>query len=187
MSEDIRTTEHDDILEQEKKVVEDIISIKKITEDNAVFRRTEGGFLSLEYGGKTYNRVAVHRCFPFSDPDKFISIRDTSGDEREIGLIEDLNALSPATRELIEEQLRLRYFTPIIQKVHDVKEEYGYAYWEVTTDKGRCRFTTAMRGGSVIHLGNHRYLVTDIDGNRFEIPNLYNLSAKEIKKLDLFI
>lgn len=57
-----------DVLEQEKKAVADIIAIKPITRDNAVFRRTEGGFVSLEYDGKQYARVAVHRCFPFSDP-----------------------------------------------------------------------------------------------------------------------
>ena len=30
-------------------------------------------------------------------------------------------------------------------------------------------------------------MVNDIDGNRFEIPDLYKLSAREIKQLDLFI
>ena len=37
-----------DILEQEKKAVEDIIAIKPITGDNAVFTRTEGGFVRME-------------------------------------------------------------------------------------------------------------------------------------------
>lgn len=44
-----------------------------------------------------------------------------------------------------------------------------------------------MGGGSVYTIGSNRYLVNDLDGNRFEIPDLYALSAKEIKKLDLFI
>ena len=82
-----------DILEQEKKAVEEIIAIKPITAENAAFTRTQGGFLQLVYAGKTYPRVAVHRCFPFSDPDHYISIREPETDGREIGLIIDLKAL----------------------------------------------------------------------------------------------
>ena len=49
-----------DVLEQEKKAVADIIAIKPITRDNAVFRRTEGGFVSLEYDGKQYALSLIH-------------------------------------------------------------------------------------------------------------------------------
>ncbi len=176
-----------DILEQEKKSVEDIISIKAITADNAVFERTGGGFVRMTVAGKDYSRIAVHRCCPHSDPNAYISIREPEGDGKEIGLIENLADLPAGTREMLEEQMALRYFAPKIQKIHAIKEEYGYSYWDVTTDKGRCRFTVRMGGGSVYTIGSNRYLVNDLDGNRFEIPDLYALSAKEIKKLDLFI
>lgn len=176
-----------DILEQEKKSVEDIIAIKEITADNAVFARTAGGFVRMTFGGKEYPRIAVHRCFPYSEPDAYISIREPEGDGREIGLIENLRALPKETQEMLEEQMALRYFAPKIQRIHDIKEEYGYSYWDVTTDKGRCRFTVRMGSGSVYAIGHNRYLVNDLDGNRFEIPDLYALSAGEIKKLDLFI
>lgn len=177
----------EDILEQEKKSVEDIIAIKPITADNAVFRRTDGGFVSLEYEGKRYPRVAVHRCFPFSEPDRYISIREPEGDGREIGLVEDLKALPDEMRALLEEQMALRYFAPKIRRIKDIKEEYGYSYWDVITDKGPCRFTVRMGSGTVYAIGANRYLVNDLDGNRFEIPDLYALTAREIKKLDLFI
>ena len=177
----------DDILEQEKKSVEDIIAIKSITADNAVFRRTAGGFVEMEFGGKTYPRIAVHRCFPFSDPDHYISIREPEGDGKEIGLIEDMAALPGELRDMLEEQMALRYFAPVIRQIREIKEEYGYSYWDVITDKGPCRFTVRMGSGSVYAIGPDRYLVNDLDGNRFEIPNLYRLSAREIKKLDLFI
>lgn len=176
-----------DVLEQEKKAVADIIAIKPITRDNAVFRRTEGGFVSLEYDGKQYARVAVHRCFPFSDPTRYISIREPENDGREIGLIRDLQDLDKETRTMLEEQMALRYFTPLIQRIRDIKEEYGYSYWEVVTDKGACRFTVRMGTGNVYPIGPNRYLVNDLDGNRFEIPDLYKLTPREIKKLDLFI
>jgi hypothetical protein len=44
-----------------------------------------------------------------------------------------------------------------------------------------------MGGSNVYSIGKNRYLVNDIDGNRFEIPDLYKLTAREIKLLDLYI
>ncbi len=175
-----------DIIESERRAVSDLIAVREISADNAVFTRTPGGFVSLDFEGRHYPRVNIHRCFPFSDPQHDISVREPDGDGREIGLIPDITLLPEETREMLEEQMALRYFTPVILSVRDIKEEYGYAYWDVTTDRGHFRFTTRM-GGSVYSIGKDRYLVNDIDGNRFEIPNLYALSAKEIKKLDLFI
>ena len=57
----------------------------------------------------------------------------------------------------------------------------------MTTDRGVCRFTVRMGGGSVYSIGGGRYLINDIDGNRFEIPDLNKLSSREIRELDLFI
>ncbi|MDD2418754.1 MAG: DUF1854 domain-containing protein [Oscillospiraceae bacterium] len=183
--------EHD-VLEQQKQAVEDIISVRLITTENSVFSRTVGGFVSLTFTGEDgkvteYNRVAVHRCFPHSDPDHYISIREPEGDGREIGLIEDISLLPDETVNMLEEQLSLRYFAPKVLKVNHIREEYGYSYWDVLTDKGACRFTVRMGSGNVYSIGKDRYLINDLDGNRFEIPNLYELTPREIKQLDLFI
>ena len=103
------------------------------------------------------------------------------------GLIEKLSALEVDQQEMIREQIRLRYFMPVITKVIDIKDEYGYAYWQVMTDFGVCRFTTQMSGEAVVSLSESRLLVTDIDNNRYEIRDFYQLSVAERKKLDLFI
>lgn len=181
-----------DILAKEQQTVEELLAIRPLTADNAVFTRTAGGFLSLDYTDargeiKHYDRVAVHRCFPFSDPDIYISIRESEGDGREIGLIERLRDLPAATQALLDEQLALRYFMPVIERIQDIKEEYGYTYWDVLTDKGACHFTVRNGSSDVYPIGPHRYVVTDLDGNRFEIPDITRLTAREMKKLDLFI
>ena len=181
-----------DVLQQEKKAVEELIAIRSITAENTVFQRTEGGFVRMDYtdpegNHKQYPRVSVHRCFPFSDPGHYISIREPEADGREIGLIEDLYALPKEMRAMLEEQMALRYFPPVIQKIHSIKEENGFSYWDTETDRGACRFTVRMGGGSVYAIGKDRYLVTDLDGNRFEIPELGRMSARELKMLDLFV
>ena len=170
-----------------KRESEEVLNIRFLTAENAVFSRTEGGFLALKLGEKEYERVGVYLTFPLTNPDEFISIREADEKAREIGIIRSIEDLHKDTQEMIREQVRLRYFMPVIRNVMDVKDEYGYAYWHVMTDFGICRFTTHMGGDAVVNLGEARYQVTDIDGNRYEIPDLYSLTVMERKKLDLFI
>ncbi len=170
-----------------KRESEELLEMRPLTRDNAVFSRNGGGFVSLKTGGKEYARVGIYLTFPLTCPEEFISVREADEKAREIGIIEKLSQLEPDQQEMIREQIKLRYFMPSITKVLDVKDEYGYAYWNVVTTFGACRFTTQMSGDAVIHLSDSRLLVTDIDGNRYEIPDFYQLSVMERKKLDLFI
>ena len=170
-----------------KKESDELLEMRFLTKENAVFARTGGGFVSLKYDGKEYDRVGIYLTFPLTMPEEFISVREADEKAKEIGIIEKLSGLEKDQQEMIREQIKLRYFMPSITKVLDVKDEYGYAYWNVVTTFGACRFTTQMSGDAVIHLSDSRLLVTDIDGNRYEIPDFYRLSVMERKKLDLFI
>lgn len=170
-----------------KRESEELLEMRFLTKENAKFARTDGGFVSLKFGEKEYSRVGVYLTFPLTEPEEYISIREADEKAKEIGLIEKLSQLDKDQQEMIREQIKLRYFMPTITKVLDIKDEYGYAYWNVTTSFGACRFTTRMSGDAVVNLGESRMLVTDIDGNRYEIPDFYRLSVAERKKLDLFI
>ncbi len=175
-----------DLAEMEKET-EEMLKINLLNENNTEFIRTEGGFLSIKHGDTTYPRVHVVRMFPFTDPDRYISVRTTDEHSKEIGIIEDMAELSSKTAGLIREQLDLRYFTPVITGIKSIKDEYGYAYFDVMTDRGECRFAIHMGGSDVVHLSETRILITDIDENRFEIPDILKLTPGERKKLDLFL
>lgn len=170
-----------------KKESEELLEMRFLTKDNAVFHRTEGGFVALEFGDRKYDRVGIYLTFPLTEPEEYISVREADEKAKEIGIIEKLSQLEKDQQDMIREQIRLRYFMPVITKVLDIRDEYGYAYWNVTTNFGACRFTTRMSGDAVLLLGDARMMVTDIDGNRYEIPDFYRLSVTERKKLDLFI
>ncbi len=174
-------------LEQMEKETEEMLKLRYLDDSNAVFERTQGGFVSVRIKEEFYPRVQVIRMFPFSDPEKYISIRTPDEHSKEIGVIEDMKQISKETRKMLEEQLNLRYFTPIITKVINIKDEYGYAYFDVVTDRGACRFTINVGGHAVVHLSETRILISDIDENRFEIPDVTKLSARELKLLDLFL
>ncbi|MBO4420206.1 MAG: DUF1854 domain-containing protein [Lachnospiraceae bacterium] len=174
-------------LEQMEKETEEMLKMRFLDKKNAEFKATGGGFVSLKVGDEEYSRIQVVRMFPFTDPDHYISIRTSDENSKEIGIIKDLKDVSKETAELLVTQMNLRYFTPIITKIINIKDEYGYAYFDVMTDRGQCRFTINMGGSSVVHLSETRILISDVDENRFEIPDVMKLSTPERKKLDLFL
>ena len=179
-------------LEQMEAETEQMLRLRYINKDNAVFARTAGGFVSLDLNESIapehYDRIRVVRSFPFTDLDKYISIRTIDEKSKEIGMIKDLSTdVTPETRQMLEEQMDIRYFTPVIKKINSIKDEYGHAYFDVETDQGPCKFVIYMNSSSVVNLSDVRLLISDLDGNRFEIPDYTKLSARELKMLDLFL
>lgn len=174
-------------LEQMEKETEEMLRVKYLTDENAVFSRTDGGFVSLTTEGETYSRISVVRMFPFTDKNEYISVRTVDEKSKEIGIIRDITKMTKETQKMLTEQLNMRYFTPIITKIIKIKDEYGYSYWDVLTDHGAIRFTMQMGSNAITHLSDTRILIVDIDENRFEIPDINQLSFTERKKLDLFL
>lgn len=160
-------------------------AIDYLTPKDTCFARTAGGFASMTSKGELHPRVTVYRSFPHSMPEQFLSVRDTDG--KEIGVIRDINDFDGQTAALLEEQISLRYYCPTITRVIKLKEEYGYVYWEAETDAGRVRFTCKSEHGSLVSLGDDRLLIIDVDGNRFEIPDMKALSPKDIRELEMVV
>jgi hypothetical protein len=146
------------------------------------FSLTDGGFLSLTLNTETYPVVFAYRAFPLSFGDMYISIRDEK--DKEIGIIRDLAEFPCDQQELIRLELERRYFTPVITSVIKMKEEFGYIYWEVNTDRGMRRFTTRGSHDSILPISEHRLLIMDVGGNRFEIEDFRTLSPKIAKQIE---
>ncbi|MBR6627647.1 MAG: DUF1854 domain-containing protein [Lachnospiraceae bacterium] len=174
-------------LSQMEQETDEMLRIRYLNKDNAVFKKTEGGFLSLKTEGEYYPRVQIVRMFPFMNTTELLSVRTTDERSKEIGIVEKLIDVTEETASLLEEQMNMHYFTPVITRILNIKDEYGYAYFHVETNHGPCRFTIQMGGNAVVHLSETRILIMDIDENRFEIPDIMKLTAGERKKLDLFL
>jgi len=82
------------------------------------------------------------------------------------------------------EELDRRYFAPVITRIKSMKEEFGYAYWEVETDSGPRRFTVRDLQQSLLLLSAEHILLVDVDGNRFEIPDYTALDPSSRKVID---
>lgn len=191
MSNEINNNQNKDyeqIIASQNQKVEQMFSINFLTKENAKVERTEGGLMSATVDGTFYKRVRPVRCFPFTEPERYISLREGSGNEsREIGMLLNIGDLGEEAEGIIRNQLDLMYFMPIIKKILSIREEYGYSYWDVQTDRGEIRFTVRMGGNSINKLSESRIIISDLDANRFEIPDTTRLSAKELKMLDMYL
>ncbi len=176
-----------DILKEEQKQLDKLLSVNKLTPDNATFSETKGGFITLSLDGDDKGMVNIICTFPFTAPDEFLSVRTADDKQEELGIIENISDFDNDTVAIIKKQLEIRYFMPEILKVYSVKEEYGHTYWSVLTNKGKHKFTSPSgSSGSVIKKEN-RVIIKDSDQNRYEIPDITKLTAKEMKKLDLYL
>ena len=136
-------------------------------------------------GDRSYLKVKIVRAAPLSYPERYISLLDAK--DEEICMIDDLKEIGPDARTLIGEELDRRYLTAMIEQVTSVRNEYGTSYWDVQTDRGQREFVVQNVAESAQWLGDHRLLITDVDGNRFEIPRLDDLDKRSLEWIEQVI
>jgi len=127
--------------------------------------------------------VRLARCFPWSLPDAYISIRDPDG--HEIVLLNTLDDLDPASKQIAETELRDKVFNPKIKRIVDCKHEFGISSVTAETDRGQVIFQ--IRGRDDIRLLTPtRALFRDADGNTYELTDLTQLDPASQKHLDRY-
>ena len=124
--------------------------------------------------------VRVARCFPWSLPDSLVSLRDKDGNE--LLLLETLDGLPKATRELVEQELRDKIFAPRIEKVFSYENRFGIITIKAVTDRGEITFQ--MRSADEVRtLSPTRFLLKDADGNLYEIADMSKLDPQSRRLL----
>jgi hypothetical protein len=122
----------------------------------------------------------VARCFPWSVPETYISIRDKDG--KEIALLNSADDLDAASKAVLLRELKDKMFAPKILRVTDYKDEFGVISLTAETDRGTVTFQIRSRDDVRI-LSETRALFRDADGNTYELPNLNALDAAGRKYL----
>jgi hypothetical protein len=145
--------------------------------DIRLFRAPKGDSrLRAEVDGKSsVVDVRIARLLPLTDPDHLIALRD--GDDKEVGILRDLNVLDDESARLAREELTERYFLPIVQRVYSVKDQFGVISWDVETDHGRKRFAVRNLADNSIVLSPVRVIMSDVGGSRYEFSNITTLGA----------
>lgn len=175
-------------LDDLEKQSEEMMTIHFLNRYNSFFEETSGGFLNLRHEEHLFECVRLIRTFPFTDKNSYISIRENTERAKEIGIIKNLeNDFDDTTADLLEKHLKLRYFTPVITKIYSIKENSGHIFFQVETEDGRQQFTVRNNSNAIIPFTETRIFITDVNNNRYEIPDTSKLNPKELTKLDLFI
>ena len=169
---------------KKERSLQDLSVTVWLTPQNASFF-LKNGFLHIQQEGQEETRVFLHRQFPFEALWEFISVLDE--DQNEIGIIRSVDLFEGEARDLLVQELERRYYSPVIRRILSMKERYGFSYWKVETDEGEISFTLHDTYRSIIRAGESRIIFMDVDGNRFEIPDVEQLDRKSYKKIELYL
>ncbi len=169
----------------ERKTFEGVGDIKYLTPDNCRFEVSENGFVKASIEGAEAVRVYLYRAFPHDMSDKYISVTDS--EKIEYGIIRDLSIFGEETAKIVLADLDRRYFIPKILEITALEEKFGNSYWSIVTDVGERIITVKDTFRSIIRIGDDRAMVSDEDGNRYEIVSLEGLDRKSYRRIELFL
>ena len=93
----------------------------------------------------------IVRCFPWSMPEEYVSIRDS--DVKEIAMLKTLDSLDPESQKIVEEELVDKIFNPRIEKILDFKHEFGVTSITAQTDRGKLCLRLFARGFVLSQVG----------------------------------
>ena len=112
-----------------------------VTPERLTLERRTDGRLWAARGGRA-RPVGVRRCFPWSEPARFISLRDD--DEEEFAVVSDPAELDARSRLALEEALVQAGFVFAITRVLAIDEEVEIRHWRVETRQGSRAFQTRL-------------------------------------------
>jgi hypothetical protein len=145
-------------------------------------RRDDGRLWAIR--GNEERSVWVRRCFPWSQPTRFISLRDS--EEHEFALVREPGELSYESRSVLEGALVEAGFVLKIVRVLKVDEEVEIRNWKVETEQGPRSFQTRlddwprqMPGGGI--------LIRDVAGDLYYVAEPNELDAKSRALLWAFV
>lgn len=106
-----------------------------------VLERGEDGRLVV-VRGDTRRVVHVGRCFPWSEPMSYLTLRDEDG--KEIALVRSPADLEDSSRRALEEALADADFVFDVTGVIAIEEEVELRHWRVLTRQGERSFQTRL-------------------------------------------
>ena len=147
-----------------------------IDANNVKIKKREDGEVILKEGDKETIIGNVLSAYPISNKGRYVSIKDQGGEE--IGLLNDIRLLDDKSKHIMNEELERSYFMPKILDVMENDEKLDVTTMKVMTDKGLRTLQVRIKRQNFRHVGSGRYILKDVDGNRFEISHLNKLSTK---------
>lgn len=145
-------------------------------------RRADGQIWATRDGVE--RAVSVRRCFPWSEPGRFVSLRDH--EDEEFALVADAKVLDRGSRRVLEEALVEAGFVLQVTQVLEIEEEVEIRRWHVRTRQGPRRFVTrlddwprALPGGGL--------LLRDVAGDLYHLGDPAGMDRESRELLWAFV
>ena len=144
--------------------------------DKISVSRDQYGHAVAEIDGQKTVLSHIVSIYPISNKTEFLALRDQQG--KEVGILDSMGKLDHDSKKIVWEELERSYFLPRIKDIHAINEKLSVLTWEVSTDRGFRAFQVRNPRKNVRAVTNRRFIVKDVDGNRYEIRNIVNLPAR---------
>ena len=145
-------------------------------------RRGDGQLWATTNGAD--HPVRVHRCFPWSEPDRFLSLRDS--ENQEIAMVTHLDELNKESRAALTAVLVEAGFVLRVLNILKVNEEVEIRSWQVETEQGPRSFQTKLDdwpwevpGGGIV--------IRDVSGDLYHVAAPEDMDEKSRKWLWAFV
>jgi Domain of unknown function (DUF1854) len=149
-------------------------------------RNTLGRLVFTGADGVVHEGVTPVRAFPIAAPGEGLSLVSTEG--RELAWVPRLAELPAHERDLVEQELASREFTPEIKRLLKVSTFSTPSTWDVETDRGPTQLV--LKGEEDIRrLPGSRaaLLIASSHGIVFKVPDLLALDRHSKRLLERFL
>jgi hypothetical protein len=141
-------------------------------------------------GDRSYLRVFAAYAFPQNDQTHFIQLFEGKADGSRgdaVGMLRNLSDLSKAGRDAVAECLRRGYLIPRIQRILEVRDRYHLICWRTETDRGPRDFEIDDVYKNINVREKKRVVLTDVNENRYEIPDYHQLDDQSRMLLSQYL
>jgi hypothetical protein len=145
-------------------------------------RRADGRLWATRKGAA--RPVQVKRCFPWSEPGRYVSLRDD--DEDEVAVVADPAALDDQSRAALAAELANAGFVFEVTGVLEIEEEVEIRHWRVMTRQGERQFQTRLDDWP-LELPGGGLLIRDVAGDLYRLEDPRTLDRTSRRLLWAFV
>ena len=144
--------------------------------------RADGSLWAVR--GEEEKAVSVRRCFPWTEPTRHLSLRDS--DEEEFAFVRDPVDLDARSRAALEAALAVAGFVFEVTRVLEIDEEVEIRRWRVETKQGPRTFQTRLDDWprTLPHGG---LLIRDLAGDLYHLARPETLDRQSRELLWAFV